>query len=309
MKEQASKHRVVLYVEKDSPLCDIAREALRRLRREFDFALQEVDVSTLPPSSRRLAPTAVIDGRLELTSPLGEERLRRALQGVGAAKAAPMSPLVRSLVLLADRAVLFVCRHWLLLANLAVALYAGLPFLAPLLMKEGLVGPAHLIYGFYKLGCHQLPERSFFLFGPKAVYSLGELMRGGLKHLSPLARRNFIGTPALGYKMAYCQRDTAIYTALLLAGLAFALVRKRARPLPFKVFLLVLVPLALDGITQLLGMRESTWLLRVITGGLLGVSLVWLIYPYVEREMRELRRLAEERLEEGRQGMPLSPPQ
>ena len=31
----------------------------------------------------------------------------------------------------------------------------------------------------------------------------------------------FVGSPELGYKVAFCERDVAIYLAVLLAGLAY----------------------------------------------------------------------------------------
>ena len=36
-----------------------------------------------------------------------------------------------------------------------------------------------------------------------------------------------LGTPELGYKVAFCERDLAIYTTVLLAGLGYARMRGR----------------------------------------------------------------------------------
>ncbi|MGB9872711.1 MAG: DUF2085 domain-containing protein, partial [Anaerolineae bacterium] len=58
-------------------------------------------------------------------------------------------------------------RHWLFWANSALGLLWGLPWLAPLLMKLNAVAPARMIYTFYRFLCHQLADRSFFLFGPQ----------------------------------------------------------------------------------------------------------------------------------------------
>ncbi len=71
-----------------------------------------------------------------------------------------------------DRFVLFLARHWLALANLAMALFVGLPIAAPLLMAAGATTPARLIYLVYVPTCHQLPERSYFLGGERLVYTL-----------------------------------------------------------------------------------------------------------------------------------------
>ena len=51
-----------------------------------------------------------------------------------------------------------------------------------------------------------------------------------------------------------------------------------------------LLPMAIDGFTQLFGLRESDWVLRTITGVLFGLRLVWLAYPYVEEAMDDVLR-------------------
>jgi uncharacterized membrane protein len=92
----------------------------------------------------------------------------------------------------------------------------------------------------------------------------------------------------LGWKVALCQRDVAIYTGILVAGMAYALFRRRARPLPWWVFLLLTLPITIDGGTQLIGLRESDWLLRTATGALFGMAAVWLLYPYIQEAMAEV---------------------
>jgi hypothetical protein len=42
-------------------------------------------------------------------------------------------------------------------------------------MKAGFSGAAKLIYLFYSFQCHQLPQRSFFLFGPQLTYSIEQI--------------------------------------------------------------------------------------------------------------------------------------
>lgn len=200
-----------------------------------------------------------------------------------------------------DRLAIGLARHWLALFNVIVALFVGLPFLAPLLMQAGATGPARLIYALYAPTCHQLPERSFFLFGPQGAYTETELetagqLPAGLSIFQRQALR-FIGAPEVGFKVAICERDTAIYGAILASGLLFGALRKPLarrgahwRKMPLWMFALLLLPAAVDGGTQLLGLRESTWLLRVITGGLFGAAAVWLAYPYVEEAMLDVIR-------------------
>jgi len=44
----------------------------------------------------------------------------------------------------------------------------------------------------------------------------------------------------------------------------------------------MILPMALDGFSQLLSWRESTWELRVATGLLFGAASGWLLYPRFE---------------------------
>src|SRR5688572_31642737 len=72
----------------------------------------------------------------------------------------------------------------------------------------------------------------------------------------------FLGSEALGYKMAFCERDTAIYLAVLLAGLAYGRLRDRLPSLGIVAYGLLILPMALDAFTQVFGWRESTPELR-----------------------------------------------
>ncbi len=182
-----------------------------------------------------------------------------------------------------------IARRWRAFFNLILALYVLLPLSAPVFMHSGWSSVGRAIYLAYRPLCHQLPERSFFLFGEKATYSLQVLQQAGLpSHASPQQRRYFIGNDQLGYKMAFCQRDTAIYTSAFLAGLAYALSKKRWPQLPIGWYLLSILPMVIDGSGQLLGLWESSWFSRVITGALFGVFSVWLLYPYVDESMQAL---------------------
>lgn len=204
---------------------------------------------------------------------------------------------VEDLTVFFDKLVFALAKRWLLLINLLIAIYAGLPVLAPTLMALGYTLPARIIYTVYKPLCHQLPQRSFFLFGPQLAYSLETLQKllGPEKLATDSLASSFIGNPALGYKMAYCQRDTAMYGSMLLAGLIFGLIRHRLRPLPFALYLVLLAPWAVDGLAQLFDFYESTWRLRTITGSLFGIATVWFAYPYLEAGMAEIRRTVNEK--------------
>lgn len=188
-----------------------------------------------------------------------------------------------------DRLINGIARHWLAIFNTAWALYFLLPLTAPLFMQVGLVTPARVIYGLYSFTCHQLPDHSYFLFGANPVPLMPDLEANGMQAgLNLLQQRQFIGNPELGYKTAICQRDLAIYGAVLAAGLLYALVRRRMRQLPLWLFLIFLIPIGVDGLTQLVGLRESNWELRTLTGAIFGAAAVWFAYPYVDDAMQEV---------------------
>ena len=185
--------------------------------------------------------------------------------------------------------VVWIARHWLAFFNTAWGIYVLLPFLAPVFMHLGWYAPARIIYSIYSIFCHQLPDHSYFVFGPQATPSLTTLETGGMAPgLGLFQQRRFIGNPLLGYKVGICQRDVAIYGSIFVGGLIFALVRKRVKPLPLKLFIILLIPLAVDGLTQLFGLRVSNWWLRSITGAIFGFAAVFLAYPYVQAAMDEV---------------------
>ena len=204
----------------------------------------------------------------------------------------------RDLVLFLDHQIYRLAKHWLLLFNLVIGIYVLLPIVAPFAAVSGHPMVSRVLYTVYRPACHQLPERSFFLFGPKATYTLDELWSvGAISEQDDIfGRQRFLGTPIVGFKMALCQRDMALYVALLIGGLLFGLLRRRLRPLKLWIFLVCLLPMAIDGLTQLLLLRESTWPLRLITGGLVGVSAVWLLYPHLEAAFADVRQQAAARL-------------
>jgi uncharacterized membrane protein len=197
-----------------------------------------------------------------------------------------------------DRLVAWVVRHWLAMFNAIIAIFVLLPFVAPVLMRLGATGPARAIYLVYSPTCHQLPERSFFLFGERSAYSVVELE--GEDAIPPsltLLQRELLrwnGNPQIGYKVAICQRDIAIYGSLLVGGLVYGAMRgwrawqgRGVPKLPVKGYLILLAPMIADGGTQLIGLRESTWELRLITGILFGLATIWLAYPTVEEAMQD----------------------
>lgn len=221
---------------------------------------------------------------------------------------------MRDAVLVVDRGVLAFSRHWLAFFNLFIALYVGLPFAAPALMRAGWTDGAKLIYAVYSPLCHQLGYRSWYLFGDQPAYPRAEFQaRTGIDPNDLWAARGFLGDAQMGFKVAFCQRDVAIYGGILVFGLVYGLpfVRRRLKPLHWVAWAaLGLAPIGLDGVSQLFSnypynvlplfnlipSRESTPLLRTLTGALFGLANVWLAYPYVEQSMREVREQLEDKL-------------
>lgn len=207
----------------------------------------------------------------------------------------PVTGRTRDLVILADKAIFRLAKHWLALFNLFWLLYAGLPVLAPVFMDAGWTTPAQIIYTLYRPACHQRPERSYFYGGEKFFYSIEELDEAGVD-TNPYARA--IGNETVGWKVAFCERDLATYAAIFVAGMVYAVIRRwRAVPQMHLVyFLLFLVPMGIDGTLQLFGLHESNWLLRTITGVIFGVGAVWFAYPYVDEGFSDVRRTINSKL-------------
>jgi len=178
-----------------------------------------------------------------------------------------------------------VSRHWLLGANLFMALYVGLPLAAPVLHQLGYTRAGSMVHTIFRPFCHQRADRSFFFFGDQLHYTFDELAARLQVEAVP---QRFAGAEGIGYKVAICERDVAVYGMMLLAGLVFHLVRRRLRPLNMRRFVALCVPMAVDGLGQLIGLWTSTWWSRAITGSLFGLACVWLVYPYLEEGMREV---------------------
>lgn len=179
------------------------------------------------------------------------------------------------LILRIDRKIYTFARHWLLVFNVTAFFFATMPIIIPLLASQGYTSLASWLHMSFGLMCHQMPERSFTLFGEQ---------------------------------MALCHRMSAIYGATFIAGIGYAIVRDRLPPLSFRGMLFMAAPMAIDGFTQLFGLRESVWELRLLTGSLFALGVMWFALPRLEDGFREIRTVVETRFKrlvrEGR-GNPL----
>ena len=233
---------------------------------------------------------------------------------------------VHSLAVMLKRFTSSFARHWLLWVNLAWAGFVGLPWLAPILMKAGAVGLGQASYALYSPLCHQMANRSFFLFGPQPMYSYAELLPYAPGANTPLGLKAFVGTAELGYKVAWSDRMVSMYGGILLGGLVFALVRRRLRTPKWWMPVLIAVPMVLDGITHTIsdlagvgqGFRyHNGWLaaltgnllpqgfyvgtmlgsfnswMRLATGLLFGLGVAWMLYPALEDALRNTYKSSE----------------
>jgi uncharacterized membrane protein len=175
-----------------------------------------------------------------------------------------------------DRASDSVARHWLALVSAFLGIFITLPWLSPLLMAAGWLAPAQLINHIYAAFCHQLPERSYFVFG---------------------------------YQVAYCTRNVALYSSLLVGGLVYARMRPRLRQhdaheqvsykgLSIPLAILLCLPILFDALSHSFGLRDAgavlgwlgqsdlvgstNWWLRQITAVLAGLALTFAIFPRVD---------------------------
>lgn len=214
-----------------------------------------------------------------------------------------------------ERLVNFLSRRWIFVISLIVGVYVVTPFLAPVFMYIGWSGPARVIYFIYSWLCHQLPQRSYFLFGPKFTYSLKEVQNAWQDTNEIWILRQFIGNPQMGWKVAWSDRMVSMFTSIWMFGPLWWPLRKRLRPLPWWGLILLILPMVLDGGSHALsdlagigqGFRDSNaWLaaltqhtfpatfyagdawgsfnslMRLITGVLFGLGIVWFGYPYLE---------------------------
>jgi uncharacterized membrane protein len=212
-------------------------------------------------------------------------------------------------------------RNWLLVFSIGYGLYVGIPFLAPVFMRLGWEIPAKVVYTFYSFLCHQLPQRSFFLFGQETMYSLQEIHTNWVTTYLPWELRQYIGSPSMGWKVAWSDRMVSMYTSILFFSWLWYPLRRKLKELPLWGFILMSLPMAIDGVTHLIsdfagigqGFRDTNaWLailsnnvfgadfyvgdalgsfnswMRLVTGTLFGFGIVWFGFPYINEVFADI---------------------
>lgn len=231
----------------------------------------------------------------------------------------PLQNLSDSISVGVNKVVFRLSSHWLAAANTFFFLYAGLPFLAPILLTNGHSTSANGIYWVYHLLCHLFPSRAYFVAGEQ---------------------------------VCLCHRCLAIYGSIFLGGVAYSLARTRLKPLPVKWYPFFLLPMALDGgmgmasellqfipmaalwiaglvviglaaavllsqklftwqvavilgsgilalaYLQFIGPHQSNLFLRNFTGILFGLGTVWVAYPLMDEGFADVHQDAQAKLAE-----------
>ncbi|MBI5943631.1 MAG: DUF2085 domain-containing protein [Chloroflexi bacterium] len=216
--------------------------------------------------------------------------------------------------------------HWLKVFLVIYGLWVFTPFFAPMFMNLGWTGTGRAIYFVYSFFCHQLPERSFFSFGEKSMYSLGEIQSAWQNTANPMILRQFIGNETMGWKVAWSDRMVSFYTSVWFFAALWYPFRNKVKTLSWRGFALLLLPMVLDGGTHMIsdlagignGFRDTNaWLaaltnsafsptfyagdalgsfnsiMRFISGLLAGLAIVWLAFPYIFQTQVYNRQLDE----------------
>jgi uncharacterized membrane protein len=209
-------------------------------------------------------------------------------------------------------------RYWLPLFLLVWSIFNLMPWLAPLFMQIGWRGLGKALYLAYTPLCHQLPQRSYFLFGPQFSYSLAEIQAAWQMTDNPLVLRQFMGSSEMGWKVAWSDRMVSMYTGIWLWAALYWPLRGQVKQLPLWGFAVLALPMVLDGGSHAVsdfagigaGFRyHNDWLaaltnqafpaafyagdavgsfnawMRLLTGLLFSLGAVWFGFPYLEKEL------------------------
>jgi uncharacterized membrane protein len=153
-----------------------------------------------------------------------------------------------------DRIGSFLMDYWAHFITGALGLLVLTAISIPFLSYFGLDALSKQLFFALHYVCAQIPSHSFYVFG---------------------------------HQLGLCARNFSIYTAMFVGCLIFVLSKKRLPGIPWWVWVLMILPMAVDGTTQMFGLRESDWILRTITGTLFGLGNVWFALPLMQKNLNE----------------------
>ena len=148
----------------------------------------------------------------------------------------------------------FLTEQWATIITAFLGIIVAVAVSIPFLSYFGLDSIAKPLFYSLHYVCAQIPSHSFYIFG---------------------------------HQLGLCARNLSIYSSMFIMSLIFPLSKKRLPGIPWWLWILMILPMAWDGTTQMFGLRESTWVLRVITGTLFGVGSVWFALPYMQKTLLE----------------------
>ena len=119
-----------------------------------------------------------------------------------------------------------------------------------------MVGESYYFYSVLRNICHQLPSRCFWIFGSN---------------------------------MGLCSRCFGIFLGLFLIGIYLG--TKGIRKNYWKISIILILPILIDGITQLKGIRYSNNLLRFITGFFCGAGSGLILFPLYFRSVDFIQKI------------------
>jgi uncharacterized membrane protein len=163
-----------------------------------------------------------------------------------------------------NRGVAVILRHWIAAGALFAALVIAGAVAVPLLAAGGYATVADLGYSLYRFICPQRPDHSWFI---------------------------------AGHKMAFEQRDTAMFAAAALAGPLYLVVRRLGfKRLDGRVVLLLQIPILIDVFSQVVGLRDSDGFWRTVTGTLSVFAIAAWLFPRLDDDFRVAVQKIEGRL-------------
>lgn len=289
---------VTIYTKPGCPLCDEALLLVDKLTPRFDIEMREVnileDMAVYEQYKEAIPVVEVTDARVgRVVAPISEaelvsyfELVRGVIERQDKGGTVALGSVLPDREPVLDRMGGWISKHWVKLIVGAMSLFVGIPWLAPLFAAFGWWDVANPIYTAYALLCHQLPERAGTVFG---------------------------------YPTASCFRCTALYGGVALFGIFYGLARNGGGPMsflrkavPWWGFALMLLPMTMDGVTHMFGLREGfdwtmdtsfgsffigsqpfslNWWLRVTTGLLAALGAVWFAFPRMQRAVDEAEAL------------------
>ncbi|HEU5378260.1 MAG TPA: DUF2085 domain-containing protein [Ktedonobacteraceae bacterium] len=147
-----------------------------------------------------------------------------------------------------------VLKYWVLAITVALGLILLATLSVPFLTYFGLNDIAKPIFYALHMICAQIPSHSFYI---------------------------------LGHQLGMCARNISIYGSMFVVGVVFMASKRRLPGIPWWIWVLMTLPIAFDGLTQMFGLRESTWELRVLTGTLFGLGNMWFALPFIQKTLDE----------------------